>query len=1163
MKYTIDQNQFKRLTTRTVTIPIAGSFILSAIFIYIIFHLMSVSEWVNHSNRVISQAHELLQINVDAVAGVRGYLITGEEALLEPYDRANEISEQKYNELSELTADNPSQSIAIKELGNRFKQWNQQYARKVIELKKNNQDYEKLIPTMEGKRLMDTIRILFARFISIEENFRLQRTDTTQKSVNLALMIILGGGLLAGLFLAIFTKKQLTSLSETYDNVIQKQIEQNQILEAQEWIQSGKTALMEEIRGEHSVAELSLKALNYICHRLDGKVAALYNIEASRLVRRATYAFSGEAENRLQTLRIGEGLVGQVALENKMMILKDVPENYLTVNSSTGAAKPRQLILFPLASDNEVKGVLEIGFFNEISDGLINYLANCSESIAVALRSAEYRSTLRDLLEESQRQAEELQAQQEELQANNEELEEQTNALKESQVALENQQSELEQTNRQLSRQSLELEAQSEAVNIKNNELKKTQASLEEKARELELSSQYKSQFLANMSHELRTPLNSPLILSQLLLEDKKKILGDQEKEFVQTILSSSNDLLLLINDILDLSKVEAGKIELDPEEITLTDFIQSMERLFKPIAINKKIELRTELASDAPSSLYIDRQRLEQIVKNLLSNAIKFTETGHVTFKIKKAQKDSRIDFSVIDTGIGIAPEQQNIIFDAFKQADGTTSRKYGGTGLGLTISKDLARLLGGDIIVQSEVHKGSTFTLNLPQNHQDSAQTEHIQETKLPIIDTKPVVAPVKEVAPAFVFKPLPFEDDRQTLNDSVRVLLVIEDDTNFAKILYDLSHELKFNCLIAQTAEEGIKAAEEFIPQAIILDMHLPDRSGLTVIDHLKMNPKTRHIPIHIVSAEDQSNIALQMGAVGYLRKPVSLTDIKGAISKMEEKITHSVKKVLVVEDNKTQRESIKELIQDKMVEVVMAEDALTTIELLKNHTFDCMILDLHLPGMNGYELLEKMTEIENISHPPVIVYTGKDLSKSEEQKLQKYSKSIILKGAHSPARLLSEVTLFLHQVETLLSKDRQSMLQKLRDREKIFDGKKILLVDDDVRNIFALSAALENKGALMETARNGREAVDKIKNDLSIDLVLMDIMMPEMDGYEATREIRKDPRFDKLPIIAVTAKAMGDDQEKCREAGANDYLAKPVDLNKLLSLLRVWMPNGGRL
>lgn len=1170
MKNIIDQSIFRRLTLRTVVIPLIGSIILSIIFVYIILHMLRVNNHVNHSDHVISKGHEMLQYSVDAETGMRGYALTGDLAFLEPYNNAREGMPTKISELQKLVADNPNQSATIQEIEMRYKQW-LIFSDAVIDLKADNKDFKSKIMSGEGKRLTDSIRVLFKRFIETEVVLRDKRIADTRETVVIALFVIIGCALLGGLFLALFTRNQLKTLSESYSKIIHKQSEQALILEGKEWIQSGKAGLMDQLRGDLSVEELSSRILSYICNRINGKVAALYNMEYGTLRRSGSYAFSAESLFKDQKLKIGEGLIGQVAVDKKLKVLKNLPSDYINVSSSLGSAKAANIILIPLMTDNEVKGVIEIGFFSEIPDHVVEFLEGCSENLAIAIKSAEYKSMLRELLEESQRQTEELQTQQEELQANNEELEEQTNALKESQSALETQQSELEQTNRQLSKQSLELEQQSEAVNLKNEELQKAQNSLEIKARELEAASIYKSQFLANMSHELRTPLNSSLILSQLLMEDKRKVLGPEEKEFVSTIYSSSNDLLTLINDILDLSKVEAGKIELHPEKIEINDLVQGLERMFKPMAATKKIEFISEIMGDSPDTVMLDRQRVDQILKNLISNALKFTEKGNVKIKINRASngKDSeRIEFSIIDTGIGIAPEQLQIIFDAFKQADGTTSRKYGGTGLGLTISKDLARLLGGDIFVSSEPGKGSTFTLNLPINQlqiqNKAASTMAPSRVNVPPTE---IYTPKKEAIKQVATLPLPFEDDRKAITEStesnIRILLVIEDDTNFAKILFDLSHEMKFKCLIAQTAEEGIRTAEDFLPQAIILDMHLPDRSGLTVIDHLKNNPRTRHIPIHIVSAQDQTNIAMQMGAIGYLKKPVSLVDVRAAMSKIEEKLAHTLKRVLVVEDNKVQRESIKELIKDNMVEVIMAENATAALKSLKEFDIDCMILDLHLPGMDGYELLQKMTEIDDISHPPVIVYTGKDLSKAEEQNLQKYSQSIIIKGAHSPERLFSEVTLFLHQIEDQLSKDRQTMLQKLRNREKIFEGKVILLVDDDVRNIFALSAALESKGAVIETARNGLEAVEKVKSMTNLDLVLMDIMMPEMDGFEATREIRKDPRFRKLPIIAVTAKAMADDQERCREAGANDYLAKPVDLQKLLSLLRVWMPHNGRV
>lgn len=1154
----VSQEQFRNFVLRSVSIPIAVSITLCGAFVYLILHLMSVNHLVDHSNRVVSQGHELHQLCVDAETGVRGFMITGDESFLDPYRRTISVIDQKIADLIELTSDNQIQSGRIIEIRQRFTEWNK-YGSTKIEKKRLGQNYEKELPSMEGKRLMDEIRMRFERFIKTEEFLRDQRSEKTVNTVTFALYAILIGSFIAGTFLALYTRRQLMSLSNVYSSALKIQAEQNLELEEQDWLTSGQAEMAYQLRGDQSVETIAENILRYLIQRLGAKVGAIYNKEQLSLRRVASYAFDPSSEAKNHVFQLGDSLVGQVAIDGQPSILKDLPDDYIKITSGTGSTGPKHIVLYPFISDGQVKGVIELGFLNEVAERDLEYLSLVSESIAIAIKSAEYRALLANLLEQSQRQTEELQAQQEELRSTNEELEEQSNALKESQVRLENQQAELEQTNSHLSRQSKELELQSAAVNEKNDELTQTQAILEQKAKELELSSQYKSQFLANMSHELRTPLNSTLILAQLLVENKRQRLGEEEIEFAKIILSSSNNLLTLINDILDLSKVEAGKIDLNHETINVKDIAEGMQKLFNPIAENKNIEFNIEISQKLSPTFVSDRMRIEQIIKNLLSNAIKFTSKGSVTLKVSPAADGSkRIDFSIIDTGIGISKDQQEVIFDAFKQADGTTSRKYGGTGLGLTISRDLARLLGGEIIVSSNVGEGSNFTLRIKADPGQAHVTDTTKQVPVPEV-TKTQLPIVTK----YQLQPPPFEDDRDKLNKKLQILLVIEDDTNFAKILYDLSHEMNFNCIVTQKADEGIEAAKEFLPHAIILDMNLPDHSGLTVLDRLKMDPKTRHIPIHIISVEDQAETALQMGALGYLLKPVALDKVKDAIRKMEQKSTKGTKSVLVIEDDKIQRDSIRELIKDDKVEVVTVESAGDALKHLKEKEYDCVILDLHLPDMSGFDLLEEMTNKNIISRPPVIIYTGKDISRAEEERLQKYSQSIILKGAHSPERLLSEVSLFLHQVENNMSKDRQNMLQELRNREKIFEAKKILVVDDDVRNIFALSSALESKGAKVETARNGLEAVKKIKADSEIALVLMDIMMPEMDGYEAMREIRKDSRFAKLPIIAVTAKAMADDQEKCREAGANDYLAKPIDLQKLLSLLRVWMPQKKRI
>ncbi len=580
---------------------------------------------------------------------------------------------------------------------------------------------------------------------------------------------------------------------------------------------------------------------------------------------------------------------------------------------------------------------------------------------------------------------------------------------------------------------------------------------------------------------------------------------------------------------------------------------------------MEKALSFSVELADDLPPTLFTDRQRLEQILKNLLANAFKFTEKGSVTLRVEP-RDGGMLAFAVRDTGIGIAPEQQAAIFEAFRQADGTTNRRYGGTGLGLSISRELANLLGGQIEVQSAPGAGSTFTLVLPQSYSEPLAVEPTtapQPSRAPVTMAEAITPPpARRDEPelpnrgAVSYERLP--DDRDKYPFKERCVLVIEDEPQFARILRDLAHELEYSCLLSQNADDGFDTAVQYKPDAILLDMRLPDHSGLTVLERLKENPATRHIPVHVVSVEDRKEAALQMGAVGYAMKPTTREELKDVFGRLEAKLAQKVKRILLVEDDALQRESMSRLIEDVDIEITAVEFGEQALELLRSTVFDCMIIDLKLPDMDGSELLERMAKEDICSFPPVIVYTGRNLARDEEAALLKYSRSIIIKGARSPERLLDEVTLFLHKVESDMPPERQKMLKSARSREKAFEGRKILVVDDDVRNVFALTSALEQKGALVEIARNGLEAIDKLQHDETIDLVLMDIMMPEMDGFTAMQEIRKEARFAKLPIIAVTAKAMKDDQDRCLRAGANDYLAKPIDLDRLFSLIRVWLP-----
>jgi len=932
----------------------------------------------------------------------------------------------------------------------------------------------------------------------------------------------------------------------------------------QEWLQSGQTRLSAQMVGEQRPEELGQNVLSFLAEYLGAHAGAFFVATGDGFRRFATYAVP-DGSGVPERFTVGDGLLGQAVKDRQTFIVRDVPPGYLTVGSALGQGRPVQLLIAPLSVDGIVNAVLELGFFHPIYEADSELLERVEEAIAVAVRSAQYRARLQELLEETQRQAEELQAQSEELRVSNEELEEQSRALQDSQVRLELQQAELEQTNTQLEDHSQRLEAQ-------RDELRRAKAAVEAQARELRQASQYKSDFLANMSHELRTPLNSSLILARLLADNPAGNLSDEQVTYAETIHGAGNDLLALINDILDLSKIEAGRMEVRPEPVRVSQLLESLARTFRPVAVQKGLEYGAHTGPDAPEVLETDPQRLEQVLKNLIANALKFTEKGGIAVEVCAAPQ-GRVVFSVRDTGIGIPNEQQEVIFEAFRQADGTTNRKYGGTGLGLSISRELSRLLGGELAVESEVGRGSVFTVTLPQRYHPSLvrDTSLLPAVNLEAEATRPsarlvpsehssrnVRAPVAPVPP----RAGQVEDDRERLTGNRRIALVVEDDEAFARILCDLANELNFQCLIANTADEALTLAAQFTPSAVILDIGLPDHTGLSVLDRLKHDARTRHIPVHVVSGSDYSQTALSLGAAGYVLKPVKREELVQTFQRLESQLTQKLRRVLVVEDDDVQLDSLQRLLASREVETVGVQTAAECLEQLKSTTFDCMVLDLSLPDASGFSLLETLSREDRYSFPPVIVYTGRDLSVDAEQQLRRYSKSIIIKGAKSPERLLDEVTLFLHQVVSELPVEQQRMLEKARSRDAALEGRRILVVEDDVRNVFALTSILEPRGAEVRIARNGREALESLDRSqgdpaLAVDLVLMDIMMPEMDGLTATREIRKRPEWKKLPIIALTAKAMRESQEHCLEAGANDYMAKPVDVEKLLSLVRVWI------
>ncbi|MGK5047421.1 response regulator [Janthinobacterium sp. GB4P2] len=1153
-KTPIDSFSFRRILARNVTLPLVIGVATALVFVGLIAYLLSALRSVEHSERVIGNANEVMKLSVDLETGMRGYLLTGDETFLAPYKSGKAKIAVEMTTLLDLVSDSPIQTDRLRRIRALQNQW-MAYAESVIAQRRNNQEFLARVRQGEGKLEFDEIRREFLSFLSMEQRLRQERADTAESRTMLAVVVFLILSLGMSGLLAYLGRRELLRLSDIYNDALEQRGKDNEVLQEQAWLRTGQTELAAHTSGQLGLPQLGRHVLDFLAHRLEVAVATLYVIDEDGSLRRtAVYGFNEQGVKDKQVFKLGEGLVGETAREKKLKHVKQVPENYLTVTSSLGCGAPLELVLTPVNNEGVVNGVIELGFTHPVSAHAKEWLNLIAANVGTSLEAALYRQRLQNVLEETQQLNEELEVQQEELRTANEELGEQSRVLEQSQAHLEEQKAALEQSNEQLAVQALSLDQ-------KNMAIGQAHAQLEARAEELQRASRYKSEFLANMSHELRTPLNSSLILSKLLSDNTSGNLTPEQVTFAQTIYSAGNDLLTLINDILDISKVEAGKLELTPEAVPFDELLSSMKMLFGAQAQQKKLVFDVKLAPDTPPSFVSDRQRLEQILKNLLSNAIKFTDTGTVSLHVS-TDAARQVRFQVQDSGIGIADDQQQKVFDAFHQADGTTSRRYGGTGLGLSISRDLAALLGGSIELASTPGQGSTFTLVLPALMPERA----MQAAAVPSAPPQPPAAASK-AAPAAKPVPLPtFQDDRNSVpafKTGQRSVLVIEDEPSFAGILFDLAHEMQYRCLVAHGADEGLRLAEEFLPDAILLDMGLPDRPGLLVLQQLKENPLTRHIPVHIVSGNDQMQEAMQLGAIGYATKPRTREQLKEVFRKLESKFTQKMKRILLVEDDARQRESVVHLISDDDVEITAVALGEQALELLKTQIFDCMIIDLKLPDIQGNELLERMEHEELCSFPPVIVYTGRNLSREEEADLMKYSRSIIIKGARSPERLLDEVTLFLHKVESELSSERQGMLQQVRSRERVFEGRKILLVDDDVRNIFALTNALEQKGVVVEIGRNGFEAISKLNSVDDIDLVLMDVMMPGMDGLEATRLIRADGRYNKLPIIAITAKAMKNDQEECLQAGASDYLSKPIDLDRLYSLLRVWMPKMERM
>ena len=1118
---------------------------------------------------------------------------------------------KKNQELYETLITSPEEQLLYADFHEKWKQYLELHE-KYMKLSRDNQDEEAVkLLNNESRDLFDSFGADLEELVKLNKKGSFnaaQRAEQTYNSTRMIIQILLAVTVLFSTLIALMlvrtittpvkkleraakrvadgnfdvsldinTKEELGNLAKSFNQMTDSLREVKAENEKQDWFKTGQNNLNEKMRGNQDVIVLARNIITHLAKYLDAQIGALYLADEENEILRLTgsYAFT-KRKHMGDTVGIGEGLVGQAAFEKELISVTSIPEDYIRINSAIGDTAPRNIIVSPFLYQDQLAGVIELGSFEEFTDEHLEFLRHSMESIAIGFNSAISGNKIKYLLEESQQQAEELQVQQEELRTKNEELAAQTDALRASETKLITQQEELQAANEELEEKTQYLEKQKTEIVEKNMALETARSDLEQKATELETTSKYKSEFLANMSHELRTPLNSLLILSRTLSDNEEENLSEDQVESARIIYKSGNDLLNLINDILDLSKIEAGKMLVNIESVLLSSLADNVQSTFSHVVADKGLTLAIDLSDDLPESVETDQQKLEQVTKNFLSNAIKFTEKGTIGFSVHLPETgtdlsrsgldlQNAIGISVSDTGIGIPKEKLLDIFEAFQQVDGSTSRKYGGTGLGLSISRELAKLLGGEIQIRSEEGKGTTFTVYFPMIHPGEEKTPETAPSptsippSAPSQDTAPETRenPAEKVPSEFEFQVSKIPDDREKLKNGDKIVLIIEDDPGFAKILLDHCHRKEFKGLISMTGEAGLALAEKHQPVAIILDIKLPGISGWVVLDTLKSNAKTRHIPVHMMSAEDSNPDAFKKGAIGFLTKPVKKEALESAFRKLETFISKNIKDLLVVEDNAVMREGIRQLIGNGDVKTTEAENGEEAIRLLKEKNFDCMVLDLGLPDMTGFELLTKLETEKEISVPPVIIYTGKDLSREEEDMLRKYANSIIVKGVRSEDRLLDETALFLHRVVDDMPQENQKMLTNLHDKDSMFEDKKVLLVDDDMRNVFALSKVLKDKGMMILKAENGEKALQALDEDPDTDLVLMDIMMPVMDGYETMKNIRKQDQFKELPIIALTAKAMKGDRGKCIAAGASDYLPKPVDIERLLSMMRVWL------
>ena len=1166
---------------------------------------MEHREDVSKSRRSMSAVKDILVALLDAETGNRGYQQTGKESFLEPYNR----SVKEY-------------SKAI-QLANSFDINNKEQRERLTSLEQNvNGNMENLKQLVENKRrgiamtqdqmmlskaYMDKCRVLVHQFVQFEEAQLDKKSKDLKKSSNTTVLFILFSALAAiGVTVFVYFKlkndlirrdrleKELKAkdiemsnrvsviqqvanrvsngdytqrLSDNYDGDLGDLVDSlNHMTDSlktafdkinkSDWHQKGMALVNESLVGNKTVTQLTIDSLNQLIDYGNCTNGAIYLVDEGKL--RLSTAFGLESHMK-QSFEFGEGMVGQAFLQKTAKVYSDLNENDFAVSFASGKIKINGIALVPILLNNDSVGILELSSSSNFDQDQVDYFSESCRNIGIALNAAKGREKEQRLLEETQAQAEELQVQHSELENLNTELEAQTQKLQASEEELKVQQEELMQTNVELEERSKLLEEKNHLIADRNSEIQK-------KAEELELSTKYKSEFLANMSHELRTPLNSILLLSRLMAENSDNNLNEDQIESAKVIQSSGTSLLTLIDEILDLAKIESGKMSLEYQDVELENVVKDLKNLLNPITKNKGIDFNINIENDVEKTIETDRLRLDQVLRNLLSNAIKFTKEGSVELHIRQDKKNKDfIIFSVKDTGIGIPEDKQRVIFEAFQQADGSTQRKFGGTGLGLSISREIAKLLGGELILESEVNKGSEFCLIIPKD--EKSRLSKIENSQIldeiMVRDTEEVKSIIDDnqygiSIPINVLEiPEDVDDDRDNIAKDDKVILIVEDDTNFAKALLKYARLQNYKGIVAVRGDHAISAALQYRPAAILLDVQLPVKDGWQVMDELKSNPQTKPIPVHIMSSLHVRQQSLMKGAIDFINKPLALDQMTEVFKKIEDALKKSPQKVLIVEENAKHASALSYFLSNFNISLSVEDNVEDSVNALNSDKTDCVILDIGTDRRNGYKIIESIKTYEGMENLPIIIFTERNLSKSEELKIKQYADSIVVKTAHSYQRILDEVGLFLHLVE-----EKNSSVETIRNKTlgsltEVLSGKKILITDDDVRNIFSLSKALEKYKVEVVLAMDGKQALEQIKVNPDIDVVLMDMMMPEMDGYETIQEIRKMQAYKRLPIIAVTAKSMIGDREKCLQAGASDYITKPVDIDQLLSLLRVWL------